>query len=132
MTYPRPGSWLCQPKSQVHGYKLFLLSSLGLRMDDTTIRVSSGGHSVTAIPTPALPALWSRHVNHLAIHGLSCKESEGHHHHHSAINDRTLSSVRVPSRLNHQVLIGQMAKGMMALQWFLGSLGSHRYGMPLA
>ena len=41
-------------------------------------------------------------VDRLALHGLSCKKSQGCHHRHAAVNDllkRSLVSAKIPSLL---------------------------------
>ena len=41
-------------------------------------------------------------VTDLAVHGLSCRKSEGRHHRHASINDtihRAMTAAKIPSRL---------------------------------
>ena len=74
------------------------ISSLGLRMDNETIRIAVG----LRLGTPLCRHHTCHHcgleVNAMATHGLSCWRS----HQHAALNDiihRSLTSAKVPSRL---------------------------------
>ena len=78
------------------------VTSLGLRMDDATMRISMCLH----LGLPLCQSHTCQHcgaeVPQFAIHGLSCRKSAGHHHRHSAVNDiihRALVAACVPSRL---------------------------------
>ena len=78
------------------------ISSLGLRMDDNTIRVSVGLRLGTTLCRPHACHHCGAEVNHLGTHGLSCVQSEGRHHRHAALNDivhRALTAAHIPSRL---------------------------------
>ena len=78
-------------------------SSLGLRMDDDTIRV--------APPRFCRPHTCQHcdvEVDQLGLHGLSCKMSEGRHYRHSAMNDilhRAMTSAQILSRLEPSGLV---------------------------
>ena len=67
-------------------------------------------------------------MNELAIHGLSCRRSEGRHHRHSAINDiihRALTAARVPSRLEPAGLYrsdGKRPDGITVVPWMNSQL----------
>ena len=63
------------------------ISSLGLRMDDETIREAVGLRLGSNLCRPHLCQHCEAEVNELAIHGLCCRWSEGCHHRHSVIND---------------------------------------------
>ena len=63
------------------------ISSVGLRMDDNTVRVAVGLRLGSTLCRPHTCQHCGADVNHLATHGLSCKKSEGRHHRHAAIND---------------------------------------------
>ena len=81
------------------------ISSVGLRMDDNTVRVAVG---LRLGSTLCRPHTCRADVNHLATYGLSCKKSEGCHHRHAAINDilyHALSSAKIPSRLEPSGLL---------------------------
>ena len=77
-------------------------SSLGLRMDDTAIRVAVGLRLGCTLCKPHNCHHCGAAVDALATHGLSCKQSEGRHFRHSSLNDiihRALSAAKIPSRL---------------------------------
>ena len=78
------------------------ISSLGLRIDDTTVRISMS----LRLGLPLCRSHTCQHcgaeVSQSATHGLSCKRSAGRHYRHSAVNDiihRALVASHVPSRL---------------------------------
>ena len=78
------------------------ISSLGLRMDDNTIRVSVGLRLGTTLCRPHACLHCGAEVNHLGTHGLSCVWSEGRHHRHAALNDivhRAFTAAHIPCRL---------------------------------
>ena len=81
------------------------ISSLGLHMDDSTIRVAVGLRLGAHLCRPHTCRQCSAEVDSVATHGLSCRWSEGRHHRHAAVNDyvniihRALSSAKIPSRL---------------------------------
>ena len=106
------------------------ISSLGLRMDDNTVRVAVGLRLGSTLSRPDGCQHYGAEVDHLATHGLSCKNSEGHHYRHGAINDivhRALTTAQVPSRVGHTVLLeGIGAQGEM-LYW-----GGEGKGLPFA
>ena len=78
------------------------VTSLGLRMDNATMRISMG----LRLGLPLCQSHTCQHcgaeVSQFATHGLSCRKSAGRHHRHSAVNEiinRALVSAHVPSRL---------------------------------
>ena len=78
------------------------ITSLGLRMDDDTIRVAVGLCLGTSLCRPHTCHHCGTEVDHLGTPVLSCKHSEGRHHHHAALNDTihwALTSAHIPSRL---------------------------------
>ncbi|KAL5477115.1 hypothetical protein EMCRGX_G023860 [Ephydatia muelleri] len=82
------------------------ISSLGLRMDDATVRISMG----LRLGLPLCRSHTCQHcgaeVSQFATHGLSCRKSAGRYHRHSAVNDiihRALAVAHVPSRLEPSV-----------------------------
>ena len=78
------------------------ISSRGLRMDNDTIRVAAGLRLGAPLCMPHSCHHCGEKVDCLAMHGLSCRWSEGRHHRHAAMNDiihRTLAATKVPSRL---------------------------------
>ena len=84
------------------------ISSVGLRMDDNTVRVAAGLQLGSTLCRPHTCQHCGADVNHLATHGLNSKKCEGCHHRHAAINDilyRALSSAKNPSRLEPSGLL---------------------------
>ena len=78
------------------------ISSLGLRMDDDTIRVAVGLRLGSSLCNPHQCQHCGAEVDSQATHGLSCRYSEGRHHRHAELNQiiyRSLISARIPSRL---------------------------------
>ena len=110
------GAWL----------KALPVSSLGLRMDDSTIRVAVGLHLGSVLCRPHTCQHCEVEVDQLGTHGLSCKRSEGRHHRHSAVNDilhRALRSVQVPARLEPSGLTrsdGKRPDGVTLVPWRRG------------
>ena len=104
------------------------ISSLGLRMDNNTIRVAVGIRLGTQLCRPHMCHHCDSEVDGFGIHGLSCRWSEGRHHRHSALNDivfRTLSAAKVPSRLEPSGIYrsdGKRPDGMSIVLWKDGKL----------
>ena len=104
------------------------ISSLGLRMDNDAIRVAVG----LRLGAPLCRSHTCHHcgaqVDIQGTHGLSCRQSEGHHHHHAAMSDiihRTLTSAKVPSRLEPSGLHrsdGKRPDGITMIPWRNGKL----------
>ena len=101
-------------------------SSLGLRLDDFSLRIAVGLRLGTSICVPHLCNCCGAEVTALGTHGLSCRSSSGRHHRHAAINEiihRTLSAAHVPSRLEPQGLLrsdGKRPDGMTLTPWCAG------------
>ena len=101
------------------------ISSLGLRMDDNTIRVAVDLRLGSTLCRPYSCQHCGAKVEHLATHmySLSCKKSEGRHYRHAAVNDilyRTLASAHIPSRLEPSDLNpsdGKRPDGVTMLPW---------------
>ena len=104
------------------------ITSLGLRMDDTTLRIAVGLRLGTAICAAHLCHHCGAEVDCLGIHGLSCRHSEGRLHRHAYINDiihRALTSAKIPSRLEPTGLLrsdGKRPDGMTLVPWKCGQL----------
>ena len=104
------------------------ITSLGLRMDDTTIRISMGLRLGIPLCRNHLCQQCGAEVSQFATHGLSCKRSAGRHYRHSAINDiihRALVAAHVPSRLEPSGLYrsdGKRPDGITMLPWKCGQL----------
>ena len=78
------------------------IPSLGLHIDDETIRIAVALRLGLAVCEPHQCKLCGRSVDSLGHHGLSCKKSAGRFPRHAALNDvikRALSSAGVPSIL---------------------------------
>ena len=76
------------------------ISSLGLRMEDDSVRIAVGLRLSVPICGPHLCHHCGAEVEVLGHHALSCRKSEGRHQRHAALNDiihRTLTSAHVPS-----------------------------------
>ena len=104
------------------------ISSLGLRMDDSTIKVAVGLLLDACLCRPHTCQHCGTDVDSLATHGLSCHWNEGRHHRHAAINDiliRALSSAKIPARLEPSGLHrsdGKCPDGITAVPWKCGKL----------
>ena len=103
------GAWL----------NVLLISSLGLRMDDDCIRIAVGLRLGTTLCSPHDCCRCGNEVDHLGTHGLSCRQSEGRHHRHAAVNDiitELCPQPRSPLVLSHLDSTGLMVKGQTGLQ----------------
>ena len=102
---------------------VLFISSLGLRMDDESIRVAVGLRLGTPLCQPHSCNLCGAEVDHLATHGLSCHRSTGRHPRHSALNDiihRALAAAKIPSRLEPSGLYrsdGKRPDGASLVPW---------------
>ena len=102
------------------------LTSVGLRMDDSTLRIAVGLRLGTPICTPHICQHCGAEVLSRGTHGLSCQSSEGRHPRHAAVNDiihRTLSSAGIPSRLEPPGLSrsdGKRPDGVTLAPWSSG------------
>ena len=101
------------------------ISSLGLRMDDATARISMG----LRLGLPLCRSHTCQHcgaeVSQFATHGLSCRKSARRYHRHSAVNDRALAVAHVPSRLEPSGLYrsdGKRPDGVSIVPWKCGQL----------
>ena len=104
------------------------MSSLGLQMDDETVRVAVGLRLGTPLCRPHECSHCGSEVDRLGTHGLSCRWSEGRHPRHAAVNDithRSLSSANIPSRLEPSGLYrsdGKQPDGCSILPWSCGKV----------
>ena len=104
------------------------ISSLGLRMDDDTVRMAVGLRLGAQLCKPHTCQHCGAQVDQLATHGLSCRQSEGRHHQHSVINDilhRALIWAHVPSCLEPLGLShtdGKRPDGVTVVPWSRGKL----------
>ena len=103
-------------------------SSLGLRMDNNTIRVAVGLRLGCSLCKPHICHHCGASVDALATHGLSCRWSEGRFFRHSSINDiirRALSAAKIPSRLEPSGVFrsdGKRPDGITMVPWERGKL----------
>ena len=106
----------------------FPISSLGLRMDDNTVRVAVGLRLGTSLCRPHLCAHCGAEVECKATHDLNCRWSEGRHYRHAALNDivhRALTSAHIPSRLEPSGIFrsdGKRPDGITMVPWENGKL----------
>ena len=104
------------------------ISSLGLRMDDDSIRIAVGLRLGTTLCRPHSCYHCGAEVGHLGTHGLSCLRSEGRHHRHAALNDiihKALTAAHVPSRLEPTGVFrsdGKRPDGITVVPWKRGKL----------
>ena len=104
------------------------ISSLGLRMDDNTVRISLGLRLGTSLCRPHTCVQCGAEVNHLGTHGLSCVRSEGRHYRHATVNDivhRALTAAHIPSRLEPSGIFRSDRKrldGITVAPWKSGRL----------
>ena len=104
------------------------VTSLGLRMDNLTIRIAIGLRLGLSLCRPHSCHHCGFEVTHLAVHGLSCRKSEGRHHRHASINDtihRAMTAAKIPSRLEPTGLFrsdGKRPDGITIVPWQCGKL----------
>ena len=104
------------------------VASLGLRMDDDTIRIAVGLRLGVPICGPHTCCHCGVEVDTMGRHSLSCRSSEGRHHRHGAVNEiihRSLVSAHIPSRLEPQGLLrsdGKRPDGVTTVPWKCGKL----------
>ena len=110
-------------------------SSLGQRLDDSTLRIAVGLRLGTTICAVHQCRNCSEEVDCQGIYGLSCCYSEGIHHWHRiviSITYRALTSAKIPSRLESVGLSRSNDRGLMAGLPFLGLMARCSSGMPPA
>ena len=74
--------------------------AIGLRMDDEVLQVAVGLRLGVALCRPHKCHQCGAEVDHLGLHGLSCRRSQGRYPRQAAVNDllkRTLASAKIPS-----------------------------------
>ena len=102
------------------------ISSLGLRLDDTAVRIAVGLRLGTSLCRPHTCTHCGANVDHLGTHGLSCRISSGHFHCHAALNDiihKALTSANVPAHLEPSGLCrsdGKRPDGVTIVPWKCG------------
>ena len=104
------------------------MSALGLRMDDDTLRVAAGLRLGATLCQPHNCQHCGGVVDEFALHGLSCRKSQGRHPRHAAINmllQRALASARVPSHLEPPGILradGKRPDGASVTPWKRGRI----------
>ena len=107
------GEWLHAPP----------MSAIGLRMDDEVLRVAVGLRLGVALCRPHKCHQCGAEVDHLGLHGLSCRRSQGRHPRHAAVNDllkRLLASAKIPSLLEPTGIArsdGRRPDGISVMPW---------------
>ena len=102
------------------------VSSLGLRLDDDSLRVAVGLRLGTPLCVPHQCRHCGAEVDTTGHHALSCKWSAGRHHRHASLNDiiyRALSLAHVPARLEPVGLLrsdGKRPDGASLIPWKMG------------
>ena len=102
------------------------MSALGLRMDDNMVRVAVGLRLGVSLCQPHQCHQCGTEVDHLGLHGLSCRMSQGRHSRHAAVNElirRALASAKVPSHLvpsGASCANGKGPDGATVLPWKCG------------
>ena len=100
MHSPEPALLAVSTKESGARLNALPITSLGLRMDDNTVRVAVSLRLGTTLCHSHVCHRCGEEVNHLGTHGLSCVQSEGRYHRHAAVNDilhLALCAAHVPS-----------------------------------
>ena len=104
------------------------LSSLGLRMDDSTFQNAVSLRLGLAFCKPHSFHHCGCEVTAFATHGLSCVKSQGRYHHHSSLNNiihRAFGASRIPSQLEPSGISrsdGKRPDGATLVPWKCGKL----------
>ena len=104
------------------------VSSLGLRMDDESIRIGVDLRLGVPLCQPHIFYQCGTEVDHLATHGFSCRRSLGRHYRHATLNDiihRALTTTKIPSRLEPSGLYhsdGKHQDGTSLVPWKRGKV----------
>ena len=104
------------------------ISSISLRMDNDTVRVTVALRLGPTICKPHVCQHCSSKVDQFGVHGLSCRMTEGRHFRHSALNDIihcALSSAKVHSRLEPSGIYrseGKRLDRITMVRWERGKL----------
>ena len=102
------------------------LSSVGLRLDDDSLRIAVGLRLGTPLCGPHQCCNCGEEVDITGRHGLSCSHSKGRLPRHAALNDiihRALSTAKIPSRLEPSGLSrvdGKRPDGVTIMPWSAG------------
>ena len=110
------GAWLQPPP----------MSALGFRMDDNVVRVAVGLLLGVSLCQPHQYYQYGTEVDHLGLHGLSCRMSQGWHLRHAAVNElirKALASAKAPLHLepsDTSCANGKRSDGATVLPWKCG------------
>ena len=102
----------------------FPLSSIGLRMDNQTIRIALVLRLGCPLCHPHICHLCGAEVDFLGLHGLSCQKSQGCYSRHAVLNKllkRLLMSMGIPARLGLSGYANQTENDQMAPHSFHGA-----------
>jgi hypothetical protein len=100
-------------------------SSVGTRLDDTSLRIAVSLRLGAAICAPHT-CICGQQVDSTGTHGLACRKSAGRHVRHNAVNDlikRALTSANIPAMLEPTSLCrddGKRPDGLTVLPWAHG------------
>ena len=108
------------------------VSSLGLRMDDNTVRVAIGLRLGSPLCRPHICHHCGVEVDCSATHGLHCRWSEGRHYRHATLCTVHCLQPKFLPAWNRLASTAQMERDLMALQWSLGRGVSCWSGTPPA
>ena len=103
-------------------------TSLGLRLDDASLRIAVGLRLGTAVCAAHQCQHCGEDVNNQGTHGLSCRRSEGRHHRHAAVNSTikiAFETAKIPARLEPVSLSrsdGKRPDGATVMPWSHGQL----------
>ena len=113
----------CTAKESGAWLQALPISSLGLRLDDSALRIAVGLRLGTAICVAHQCRHCGEEVDCRGTHGLSCRHSEGRLYRHGSINSiihRALNSAKISSRLEPAGLSRSDRKrpnGMSIVPW---------------
>ena len=99
------------------------VTSLGLRLDNTAVRIAMGLCLGLQLCRPNTCQHCGAQVTEFTTHGLSCRKSAGRHFRHAALNDiihRALSAAHIPSHLEPSGLAradGERPDGITLAPW---------------
>jgi hypothetical protein len=112
---PHSGDWLNAPP----------ITSVGLRLDDETLRIAVGFRLGSPLCLPHLCPCGAS-VDESGVHSLSCRRSAGRHQRHSLINNiicRALERAKIPSIKEPAGILtenGRRPDGVTVMPWAKG------------
>ena len=102
------------------------MSTLGLRMADDVVRVAVGLRLGVSLCQSHSCHQCGTEVDHLGLHNLSCRMSQGRHLRHAAVNElvrRALASAKAPSHQEPSGIScanGKRSDGATVMPWKCG------------